>query len=107
MGTPVLANRIKEVGYHLAMRVVRNLSHFEHSSREFVTVSLRLLGLQELLEGHCAAAVGRSDAQRCGNGGHERPILSIDGIRSLVSSCSVLVSDGWDEDQIDTVGIVL
>jgi len=78
----VLADRVIEVRHHLPMRVVRNLGRFENSSRQLVPVSLLGLGIQKLLEGHRTTMIGWSDAERRGDCGHERHVLSIDEIRS-------------------------
>src|SRR5208282_3357702 len=81
MRAAVLADRVIEVRHHLPMRAVRNLGHFENSSRQLVPVSL--LGLQNLLEGHCTTMIGWSDGERRGDCDHGRHVLSIDEIRSL------------------------
>ena len=58
----VAANRAIQVANNDAMWLVGHFGHFEDSSRQLVVVSLLDVGLQELLETHRSAVVGRTDA---------------------------------------------
>ena len=56
------------------VELTRSIAHLEHSPGQFVAVSLLEIGRLELLEGHPAAVVGRSDAKGRGDGGHDGEI---------------------------------
>jgi hypothetical protein len=61
------------------MRIIRNLVHFEHSPCQLVAVPFHNVGVEEIIEGHPAAMVGRPDAEGCGHARHAHLILSVEG----------------------------
>jgi hypothetical protein len=79
-----MADCVVKVSHHLAMRIVRDLSLFEYSSAQLITISFLDLGFHELLESHRATMVGRADAERRGDGGHESLVLLSDEKRESV-----------------------
>src|SRR4051794_10873996 len=70
MGLVVAKDRPVEVRNHLAMRVVGNFGHFEHSPGQLVTESFLFLGFAELFQCHGPAVVGRPDPMAGGETGH-------------------------------------
>ncbi len=71
--------RVRTVTCNDAVGIIRNFAHFEHSSGQLVAVPVGFLGLQEFLERHRAAAVGKADLYGRGDGGHGSTVLAGDG----------------------------
>ena len=74
----MVGERTVQMADDQAMGVIRDILDLEHSSGQLVAGPFLSLGVEELLEGHRAAMVGRSDAEGRGGGRHARLILSIE-----------------------------
>lgn len=79
MAALVSVDEAGEIADDLAVGVVRDFGHFQHTPGQFVAVSLPFLGLAEFFQGHPAAVVGRADAEL--DGGHRRVLLEAEGTR--------------------------
>ena len=69
----IVADRRQEHPHDHGVQLAGFLTHFENSPSQLVAIAFLEVGFLELVEVEDrAAVVGRTDADGCGNGGHDR-----------------------------------